>query len=302
MTSPQRRPKGSRWGSLLSGAVAGLESRLDTILADDNEASARSRATEKVLLEAKIARAKEDAGSLAPPRVSSELSRSSSRSRVNDKLAERLAKATGSKAGSQVASEVTSPAAESPRTSLDSRPSMDIQRVSTPMLQITAEEDGTAQVEKMLLTEEAEQPDEGFTDSLQASILPINPAQQPKRELPASSLVADNELAPAIDHTETNGITAVSRSNEELEAEMQQMRADHETAEKQRQEEMHANLERIDALQAKLQYLARESVAAAQQANANASAGSLEEKLAEKDERISPVSYTHLTLPTKRIV
>jgi TATA element modulatory factor len=37
---------GSRWGSLLSGAVAGLESRLDTILADDNQASARSRAEE----------------------------------------------------------------------------------------------------------------------------------------------------------------------------------------------------------------------------------------------------------------
>ena len=34
----------SRWGSLLSGAVAGLESRLDTILADDDQASARSRA------------------------------------------------------------------------------------------------------------------------------------------------------------------------------------------------------------------------------------------------------------------
>jgi hypothetical protein len=34
----------SRWGSLLSGAVAGLESKLDGILADDKEASAKSRA------------------------------------------------------------------------------------------------------------------------------------------------------------------------------------------------------------------------------------------------------------------
>jgi hypothetical protein len=38
--------QGSRWGSLLSGAVAGLESRLDTILAEDNQASAKSRAAE----------------------------------------------------------------------------------------------------------------------------------------------------------------------------------------------------------------------------------------------------------------
>jgi TATA element modulatory factor len=37
---------GGRWGSLLSGAVAGLESRLDTILAEDNQASAKSRAAD----------------------------------------------------------------------------------------------------------------------------------------------------------------------------------------------------------------------------------------------------------------
>jgi len=36
----------SRWGSLLSGAVAGLESRLDTILADDEQASAKARAAD----------------------------------------------------------------------------------------------------------------------------------------------------------------------------------------------------------------------------------------------------------------
>lgn len=36
----------SRWGSILSGAVAGLESRLDSILADDDQASARQRADE----------------------------------------------------------------------------------------------------------------------------------------------------------------------------------------------------------------------------------------------------------------
>ena len=51
MTAPPANRKGSRWGSLLSGAVAGLESRLDTILADDPEASARSRAAEKAATE-----------------------------------------------------------------------------------------------------------------------------------------------------------------------------------------------------------------------------------------------------------
>lgn len=46
----QSQRKGG-WGSLLSGAVANLESRLDTILADDNEASARQREAERILKE-----------------------------------------------------------------------------------------------------------------------------------------------------------------------------------------------------------------------------------------------------------
>jgi TATA element modulatory factor len=43
------------WSSLLSGAVAGLESRLDTILADDEQASARQRAVEEEARKAKAA-------------------------------------------------------------------------------------------------------------------------------------------------------------------------------------------------------------------------------------------------------
>lgn len=39
--------QGSRWGGFLSGAVAGLESRLDTILGEDDQASARLRAAEE---------------------------------------------------------------------------------------------------------------------------------------------------------------------------------------------------------------------------------------------------------------
>jgi hypothetical protein len=51
MSAPPANRKGSRWGSLLSGAVAGIESRLDTILAEDSEASARSRAADKAAAE-----------------------------------------------------------------------------------------------------------------------------------------------------------------------------------------------------------------------------------------------------------
>ena len=44
----------SRWGSLLSGAVAGLESKLDIILAEDDQASARSRLADEATKKAKV--------------------------------------------------------------------------------------------------------------------------------------------------------------------------------------------------------------------------------------------------------
>ena len=53
MTAPAQKPKqASRWGSLLQGAVAGIESRLDTILAEDDQASARGRAAEEAAKQA----------------------------------------------------------------------------------------------------------------------------------------------------------------------------------------------------------------------------------------------------------
>ena len=66
-----------------------------------------------------------------------------------------------------------------------------------------------------------------------------------------------------------------------------QMRLDYESAELQRQEETHNYLERIDALQAKLQYLTKEAAEIAKRAADDAKAGSIEEKLAKKDEKIA---------------
>ena len=53
MTAPAQKPKQAlRWGSLLQGAVAGIESRLDTILAEDDQASARSRTADETAKQA----------------------------------------------------------------------------------------------------------------------------------------------------------------------------------------------------------------------------------------------------------
>lgn len=69
MTAPPANKKGSRWGALLSGAVAGIESRLDTILAEDSEASARSRAVEKVTAERAAAEKNDTSHNEQPPTV-----------------------------------------------------------------------------------------------------------------------------------------------------------------------------------------------------------------------------------------
>jgi len=55
----------------------------------------------------------------------------------------------------------------------------------------------------------------------------------------------------------------------------------------QHQEEIHGYVERIDALEAKLQYLARETTDAARQDALAAPVGSAEKKLAEKDQQIA---------------
>lgn len=60
-----------------------------------------------------------------------------------------------------------------------------------------------------------------------------------------------------------------------------------EAAKLQHQEEIHGYVERIDALEAKLQYLAREAGEAARKEALAAPAGSAEKRLAEKDQQIA---------------
>lgn len=86
---------------------------------------------------------------------------------------------------------------------------------------------------------------------------------------------------------------------------LEQMRADYETAELRRQEETHLYLEHIDALQAKLQYLTKEAAEIAKKAISESEPGSLEQKLAMKDEKLAllmeegqKLSQTELTHTT----
>ena len=88
---------------------------------------------------------------------------------------------------------------------------------------------------------------------------------------------------PSIEEPEPSS----SKTPAEYDALLKQMQADYEVAELQRQEEVHGYIERIDALQSKLQYLAKESAETARKAGASAPAGSLEKKLADKEEQVA---------------
>ena len=71
------------------------------------------------------------------------------------------------------------------------------------------------------------------------------------------------------------------------EATVTRIRKLHEDDSKARQEEIHTHLERIDALEAKLQYFTKSAAEAAQRAASQAPVGSLERKLAEKEKQLA---------------
>ncbi|KAF2153109.1 hypothetical protein K461DRAFT_285960 [Myriangium duriaei CBS 260.36] len=270
MSSDQQKAKQtSRWGSLLSGAVAGLESRLDTILAEDNQASAKSTETKDVAL-------KEEPALQVPP---SDAARASPKPRSNDRLQERLAKAMA----------ISTPAF--PRTSLGSRPSIDITRPSESSTDLTAmKSDAIIGTTASQALESNTRASVDGTETLSASKLPINPA----RHSEDGDARKDTDLGVEVNGDLTIEVPTVlpelevpQRSAAELEAELAQMRKEREDSDKQKQEDMDTVLERIDALQAKLQYLAKESVAAAREANADTERGSTEHTISEKDEKIA---------------
>lgn len=293
---------------MFTGAISNLESRLDTILADETDPAVRQRLTEQAQKDAK-SRQRAGSGSLTPASAararSGSGSQEASRTRSgNDRLAERLARATakknaegGSGLSSEVPSRVGSPAigseSGSPRPSSDVKRSVEEPRsapsIEEPKVEKENEDKGKAKEDKK--AEEAiPTSEQAAPPTLLNSGLPINPAR-----ISTESSARPSLDRPALDESPSsrpssdlpNGSKTPSKSATELEAEMSQMRSDYEQAEKQRQEEMHAHLERIDALQAKLQYLAKETVAAAKEANASAAAGSPEAKAAEKDAKIA---------------
>ncbi|KAL9049704.1 MAG: hypothetical protein Q9162_007076 [Coniocarpon cinnabarinum] len=240
--SSQQRAKKAGWGSLLSGAVSGIESRLDSILAEENalaaqkaaDANKRGSGASSVSHTPSTRRSKPSTGTsrsltpqpspstLAPPRPSTESS-------VSD-----------SAIISASASARTDPG---PSPELTPRPSTDIPGGEAKL----SIEEPHRSIEQHQFT--THRPSDGKVD-LEASHLTPNSA-------------------------------------EELQSELQQAKSDYENVQLRRQEEVHDYLERIDALQAKLQYLTKEVSEAARKAAAESGRDQLEKRLAERDEKVA---------------
>ncbi|KAM0309835.1 hypothetical protein ABEW05_004917 [Botrytis cinerea] len=307
MTSPAKQGS-SRWG-FLSQAVGGLESRLDILLAEGQEGQANKPTPA--------------AGNTSATKPEAAISRSASNSsRTNDRLQERLARAVAAKnaqkAGAQstssnVPSRTGSPitVGESPRQSLDATsnlggdeatkrvsqdlgsttianaseldtPTVEVQS-SAPIVEPTTEITTESQQASpnVVAALKAEPTSRLSTDSTTSSIPRVSIDSIPHNETIASaSLDEPSVTIPAID------AVPISKSPAQLEAALSQLQSDYETSELQRQEEVHGYIERIDALQAKLKYLAKESLESASNAKNAAPSGSLEKKLAEKEQQV----------------
>lgn len=298
----------SRWGSFLSS----VESRLDTILADDDPKN--PKVAQKQLSSPNEQAAKKD-GTDPPSVRSNSPARLASANRTQERLNERLAKALVNKGATKqgeasgVSSGVPSRTA-TPTNGLESpRDSSEIEREDLDLTQKVAPRPGQ---ENEIPSSGGEFPAQDEHDPDPVNDLEGKPAQA---ATPPTSITlggAPEAVHHSVDSsqpTSTRQSVEFTRSDtpdiadspklkatytenasklpEDYEKTIEQLRTDNEVAELRRQEEAHEYLERIDALQAKLQYLTREAAEIAKSASAEAKSGSAEQKIAAKDEKIA---------------
>ncbi|KAL4778841.1 TATA element modulatory factor 1 TATA binding-domain-containing protein [Aspergillus varians] len=273
----------NRWkvGSFLQQAVAGVESRLDQMLTE--EENAKRQQSKQMAVRPKSGD------------QSGNISRSSSNARKNDRLQERLARAmvkSNAQSGTDPASSAGTSPVTSPVPSNGARSSMDIESsLGSAPKEITSPTDSTSVTPALALSRM----------SLESSASPRNSVEvaapnHTEREAsnPASTSELDTveseplpvSIEPAPITTDSLADSGNIPSNEE-ETSDGLSQAEKSVAESELQEEIHGYIERIDALQSKLKYLAQEAAESARTAAATAEPGSADKQLREKDERIA---------------
>ncbi|GKT89901.1 M protein repeat protein [Colletotrichum tofieldiae] len=273
--------KSTRWGSFLQQAVAGVEARLDNILAEGENGSNLPQSAQPATAPAK------DQQTNQP--------RSSTSSRTNDRLQERLAKAMAAK--NNQSSDARSIASDSQ----SARPSAEGGR---PETRSYCRYKSGPEPSTRLPPAEAAAPEN-----------PMQPQLQPKRATPRGS--QDNQRPQTTAQSETKlettradtanafNITFKSETSEAtsskgmavtnhacrqcsvLRARVEALEATSEKTAKEQQEEIHRHVEQFEALQAKVQFLARDATDAARKSVVAAPPGTPERKLAERDEKIA---------------
>ncbi|KAL9031714.1 MAG: hypothetical protein Q9196_000262 [Gyalolechia fulgens] len=293
---PSTTQRSSRWGAFL----AGVESRLDTILADEDEPSSRPKSESTRQVQA----GQKDSIAPSPGQraVGESISRPSSTSRAQDRLNERLAKAMANRNLNRMNDK--SPA----RAGLTSRSASSANGTASPRLstEVKREVVGTDQArvstdsakERKASIEPREQNESQQPEDV-ASVAPAAQIDEPKpgrqsldsqgsiSVRPSLDLTRPSAEAPSSPMINGNSTGGEANTSSHYQQTIQQMRSDYQAAELRRQEETHVYLERIDALQLKLQYLTKEAAEMAKAAKSEAEYGSTEEKLAVKDEKIA---------------
>ncbi|EHA57891.1 M protein repeat protein [Pyricularia oryzae 70-15] len=309
-----------RWGSYFQSAVTGLEARLDTILAEETDANKNSNKSAQAAAAAQQTTAASDTGPAASPAAapSSEASsstkpsptpsRSASTNRKPDRLQERLARAVAAKNAASTQKPDTSSARQSttssPRQSLDvparasidsvdsssiagqkgpgstasPRASLDVSK--RPSVEVTNAE--TKPVSEAAGVKAQAEEKEGDGKLGESAVTEAAPRSSTGFLTPAPEIAATETAVEVIKPEVQDAITPDVRTSLD-----QQSEPASTDAHRQNQEEIHDYVEKIDALQAKLQYLAREASDAAKKAIQAAPPGSLEKKLAEKDQQIA---------------
>ncbi|KAL3449526.1 TATA element modulatory factor 1 TATA binding-domain-containing protein [Aspergillus insuetus] len=273
----------NRWkvGSLFQQAVAGVESRLDQMLAEEEDAKRQ---------QTKPAPAHSRSNSL-----SSNISRSSSSAKKNDRLQERLARAMAKSNGPNNAPS-SSPSGISPVTSpvpsSDARTSMDIE-ASLDFLpkDITSPPEISSSPPVVVEARPSHDFSLSARDSIEVTGPITNGEDSPS---PAAAVETDAGEAepsaiptePTITITDSHDESAKTPSNDE-EALNEPAQVGKSAIGSQSQEEIHEYIERIDALQSKLKYLAQEAAESARKAVAAAEPGSAEKQIRERDEKIA---------------
>ncbi|KAF4414145.1 Protein sgm1 [Colletotrichum fructicola] len=296
MTAPA---KSSRWGSFLQQAVAGVEARLDNILAEGENGSLQQPGQSP---QRPATPSRGEPQQIGP-------SRSSTSSRTNDRLQERLAKAVASKNPQSADARSATSDSHSARLSVESARCDTITPQSEPTFASSiasaalpaalhesnptsgiSRESGIAdQVHDELATIEKLQQ----SQSLPSIILGESESTLQNNTASVSTSVGTSAGLPGmpLSKPSANGIAHNSGTEcshcVDLETQVKSLEASCEQAAKEQQEEIHRHVEQFEALQAKVQFLAKEATDVARKSAAEAPAGSQEQKLAERDEKIA---------------